>query len=153
MIDKSFFQGSMFSQQYWGNTLGVYLEALAIIVGVMVGFWVFRKVVVAKIHKLAQKTQTDIDDFLLELLKRLGPLTYFLIGLYLASQSLVLSLGISRILTIVFVIFITFKVVQIFHALVVFNPAVGQIGIRKNQLLTIQAADSGGLNPHMLHHP
>ncbi len=117
MIDEL---GSVLGQQYWGNTLGVYLEALAIMVGVMVALWVFRTVVVVRIHKLAERTRTDIDDFLVELLNRLGPLTYFLTGLYLASQSLVLSLGISRILTIVFVIFITFKAVQILQAVVVF---------------------------------
>ena len=94
MIDEL---GSILGRQYWGNTLGVYLEALAIVVGVIVALWIFRTVVVKRIHRLVQKTQTDIDDFLIELLDRLGPLTYFLIGLYLASQSLVLSPGISRI--------------------------------------------------------
>ena len=120
MIDETFLQGSILGQEYWGNTLGVYLEALAIVVGGMAVLWVFKTVVVNRIHKLAQRTPTDIDDFLIGLLIKIGPLVYFMIGLYLASQVLVLSPGISRILTIVFVIFLTVKAVQVLQETVMF---------------------------------
>ncbi len=120
MIDETFLQGSILGQEYWGNTLGAYLGALAVVVGGMVVFWAFKTVVVNRIHKLAQRTPTDIDDFLIGLLIKIGPLVYFMIGLYLASQLLVLSPGISRILTIVFVIFITVKAVQVLQETVMF---------------------------------
>lgn len=105
---------------YVGNTVEAYLQALATVLGIVLLFWIIQKVVVARLHRLAKKTENKLDDYLIELVKNLGTPVYVFIGVYVSSRSLVLSPSIDRILNVAFVIFLTFKSVQVLSHVAIF---------------------------------
>lgn len=96
-----------------GNTLRDYAIALGVFLAVILGVWIVKKVVVGRLRRLAARTSTDLDDFLVGLFRHVGPLVYVLLALFLATRSLHLSESIERILHIFFVIVLTFKAIQI----------------------------------------
>jgi small-conductance mechanosensitive channel len=105
---------------YLGNTVEAYLQALAMVLGIVLVLWIIEKVVVARLHRLAKKTENKLDDYLVELIKDLGTPVYAFIGIYVSSRSLVLSPSIDRILNAAFVIFLTVKSVQVLSHLAIF---------------------------------
>ncbi len=108
------------SASYFGNTVLNYLTALGTFVAALILLQVIKLVVINRLHALAKKTATDIDDFLIGLLRHLGPIVYVLVALYAATRSLALPAGIERALQIFFVVVITFKVVQILEEIFTF---------------------------------
>jgi len=101
------------AREYFSNSVQDYVTALSVFFGVIIALRLFKVVVIRRLHKLAEKTATDIDDFLIGLLRHMGPLVYFFVALYLATRSLVVTESVSKVLHIVFVGIITIKVIQL----------------------------------------
>jgi len=88
----------------YGNSIQTWLLTIlltALLYGV---FWIARRVLVKRACKLAEKTATDLDDFLCELLAELRQ--FFLLGLaiLLASRMLSLPDDVREVIRIVFVV-------------------------------------------------
>ncbi|MFC1645000.1 mechanosensitive ion channel family protein [Patescibacteria group bacterium] len=84
MIDYQTFLTSSFL----GNTGEDYLYALAILVGALIVFKVFQFIIIKKLEKAAKVTKTDVDDFIISLVKSIKPPFYFIISIYIALISL-----------------------------------------------------------------
>jgi len=69
---------------------GIIVEDLiisaAVFLAVMAGLRVFEKVVVLRLRKLSQRTKTDVDDLIIEIIDGVGWPAYFLIALVSALQ-------------------------------------------------------------------
>ncbi|MFQ5457713.1 MAG: mechanosensitive ion channel family protein [Myxococcota bacterium] len=115
---------------YLGNSLETYLHVLAMILGIAIVLLVIEKVLLVRLKALAGRTKNKFDDYLVELVGRLGIPTYAFIGLYIASRSLVLTPSIDRLLSITFVIFLTVKFIQIIQHAAIFliAQAYGRVG-------------------------
>ena len=111
---------NLLAREVFGNSVEAYLVSLAIFLGVVLGLRVIKSVVVKRLRELAKRTATDIDDFLIGLLRHIGPAVYFFLALYLATRSLVLPVGLQNILRILFVIVVTIKGVQILQEVATF---------------------------------
>lgn len=74
--------------RFLGNTGEDYLQALAILVGVLIVFKVFQFIVINKIEKAAKITRTDVDDFIISLVKNIKPPFYFILSIYISLLSL-----------------------------------------------------------------
>lgn len=109
------------SKEFLGNTLQTYLSALGIFLGALALLWLLKVTVVLRLRKWAKRTENQIDDFLINLLAHLGPIVYVLVALYVATQSLTLSAGVTRAVHFFFVVVITYKVVQILQAVAAFG--------------------------------
>ena len=76
---------------YYGNTV----EQWAIAVGlVILAFFVLRWLrdfFVSKLDKFVQKTTNDFDDFLVDLIRRIHPIVFISVSIYIASLELSLS--------------------------------------------------------------
>lgn len=104
------------SQAYFGNTLESYILSLAVFLGVLIGVRLVVTIVTRRLRTLAAKTTTDIDDFIVSLLAKIGPAVYFSVGLYIATRSLILPGSIETILRAFFIVILTVKVVQVLQA-------------------------------------
>ncbi len=76
----------------------------------LVGFFnIFARVVISRLKKVSKKTQTDVDDFVISLVKEIKPPFYFFLSLYVALQFLVLNRMIGRIVLGIFVVVVVIQ--------------------------------------------
>ena len=110
----------MLAPQFLGNTVQAYLIALAVFFGVIILIRIFKAVVVKRLHQLAKRTTTDIDDFLIRLLRHVDPIVYISMAFYIATRPLVLAEGLQQVLHAFFVIILTVKVIQLIQEAMMF---------------------------------
>jgi len=104
-----------------GNTIYDYGVALFTFAAVLAILFFFKRVVIVKLKKIARRTKTDFDDFLISLLGRIGKPVYLIFALYAASRQLSLSQAIDKFLTFLLVIVLTFKGIRILQACVAYG--------------------------------
>lgn len=102
-----------FEFDLWNNTGEQYFWALVIFVGLMIIFKIFTVIVNIKLRKASERTKTNIDDFLIELIKHVKPPFYFFVALYIAVQFLSLNDVVSKIIFGTFVIVLVIQVISI----------------------------------------
>jgi small-conductance mechanosensitive channel len=104
------------NQTYWGNTVQSYIIAVAIFIGVSVLIFIFRKVVLSRLRKWAESTETKLDDLLIRgLQKSIIPVLNILV-FYFAVKTLELHPKVERAVDVVSVILITFFIIRMITA-------------------------------------
>lgn len=76
------------STRLWRNSLLDWLLALGIAAAILLVLLLIRAVVVRRLGRIAERTDTDWDDFVVALAKRTSSLLVALVALYLGSRSL-----------------------------------------------------------------
>jgi len=107
-------------QNYFNNTVLAYVLALAgFLIGVVI-IKVFKRIVLKKLKKWAEKTETTLDDFLVRGIEKTAvPLLYFL-SFYIAVKSLSLDQKFERIFEIAAVIIFAFFMLRTITSVVIF---------------------------------
>ena len=77
---------TLFQLSFAGNTIGAYVNALLVFFLVYIVLLVFRKSVLKKLRGLAEKTKTDFDDLLIEIVFAVGTPFYLLLSAGIALQ-------------------------------------------------------------------
>jgi small-conductance mechanosensitive channel len=102
----------LLSQEYFGNSVLLYIIALGIFLFGIIIVTILKKVVLARLKKWANKTETSLDDFLIRgLEKSIIPVLY-LITFYIAVNTLTLHPKAERVVDVVSVILITFFIIR-----------------------------------------
>ncbi len=105
----------------FGRNLGKdFLWAIFIFVGLLGFFSIFFKVIIARFKKISQKTQNDVDDFVINLIKEIKPPFYFFLSLYIALQFLDLNQMIGKIVLDIFIIIVVVQGILISQKVVDF---------------------------------
>ena len=76
------------SYSIFDNTIQDYLIALAVLIVGSAILWIFKNIVLARIRKFAEKTETDYDDLLVDIIAGIGWPFYTYIALYFAIHFL-----------------------------------------------------------------
>lgn len=107
-------------QVYFDNTILAYVLALAgFVIGVVI-IKVFKLIVLKRLKKWAEKTETTLDDFLVSGIERtIIPLLYFL-SFYLAFKSLNLDQKFEKIFDIASVIIFAFFMLRTITSVVIY---------------------------------
>ncbi len=107
----------LLNESYWGNTVLQYLIAAAFFVGGIIIVTIFKKIILIRLKKWAEKTATTIDDFIIiGIRKAIVPILYFG-SLYLALRTLNLSAEVINIINIASVFVITFYAIRLITSL------------------------------------
>lgn len=101
------------AREFFGNTLEAYAVAGGVFGLTLVALWILQAVGINRLHAFARRTATDIDDFLIGLLRQITFPVQLLIALYLAARSLVLPTSIGKALQFFFVIVLSYKTIRI----------------------------------------
>ncbi len=102
----------LLNQTYFGNTIEAYLIALGILIGGIILIKIFKTIVLYRLKKWADKTETTLDNLLIKSVeKSLIPLLYFGV-FYAAITSLTFSERISKIIEIASLFITTFFIVR-----------------------------------------
>lgn len=98
---------------FLNNTVKEWILAVAIIVVCFIGIKILKTIVVRKLKKWSEKTETTLDDFIAETIeKSLVPILY--IGsIYIATKSLTLPAKIQQILHVAGLFVVTFFILRI----------------------------------------
>lgn len=75
-------------REYLGNTYERWLIAAVVLVVVFLGLGVVKRVIVARLSVLAARTETDLDDLVVDLVRRTKRFFLFVLALYIAHQML-----------------------------------------------------------------
>jgi len=101
------------SRTYYGNTVLMYLTALAIFAAGVIIIKIFQKIILIKLKKWSERTDTQIDDFLIKGLESsVLPLLFYGV-LYIAVTTLEISPKLLNILNIISTILITFFAIKL----------------------------------------
>jgi small-conductance mechanosensitive channel len=97
--------------ELWGNSGQQYATALAVFVGLMIVFKIFQMIILHKLKNLTERTDTDVDDFVIRLVKHIKPPFYFMVAFYLATQFLSLNEFLRKVVFGAFVIILVIQVI------------------------------------------
>ncbi len=116
MLDFLFTQ-SFWQNTYWQNTLQSYVEAAIILIMLIIIFKAIKSVALVRLHKLAKRTKTDVDDMLVDVFATVKPPFYAFIALYIAIRTLTFPDIVQQVVNailIIWAVFVAIKAVQIF---------------------------------------
>ncbi|MBN1384411.1 MAG: mechanosensitive ion channel family protein [Elusimicrobia bacterium] len=100
-------------RRYFGNTVQDYGIAVLIFIGITIGLYLFRTIIISRLKILAKKTSGDFDDFVVSLLEHIGPSVYLFISFYIATRALILNKAVDKVITFAFVLLVTVKVIKL----------------------------------------
>ncbi len=89
---------------FYGNTVGTWLLALLVAVGVMGVVKLLTSVILRRLSAYAKKTATDVDDFIADLIKRTKWLLLLLVSLYAATFIVELPQRVDTVLSTIAVV-------------------------------------------------
>ena len=101
------------SQVVWGNTLAAYLTAAGIFAAIWVGLRVFRAIILHRLRKLAETTETTLDDFLIGALERCIMPVLDIAAVYAALQSLALSERVGKAISVAWAVVLVVYVIRL----------------------------------------
>ena len=110
-----------FDQTLWGNTVERYLIAVGIFVGGIILIKIFKTIILHRLKKWAEKTETTLDDFLIKgIEKSIVPLLYYG-AFYAGITSLTLNAQARKIIEIVSLVLLTFFIVRFISSTLMFT--------------------------------
>lgn len=98
---------------YAQNTMGAYIAAILVFFALLIVFGLFQRYLIGVLTRIVEKTETDIDDTAVEIIKSLKPPFYSFLAFYGSTQILILSGFFEKTIT---VILITWVIYQVVHA-------------------------------------
>jgi small-conductance mechanosensitive channel len=108
-------------QTLWGNTVERYLIAVGIFVGGIILIKIFKTIILHRLKKWAEKTETTLDDFLIKgIEKSIVPLLYYG-AFYAGITSLTLNAQARKIIEIVSLVLLTFFIVRFISSTLMFT--------------------------------
>ncbi len=112
------------NQTYFGNTILIYITAIAVFIIGMIVINIFRKIILSRLKKWAEKTKTSIDDFLIRgIEKAVIPLLYYG-AFYLSAKTLAIPSKAEMLLNTISVILITFLALRVLTSFISYSLSV-----------------------------
>ena len=105
---------------FFGNSTLEYLIALGILAGTVVFFKILKTVVIVKMKAMARNTATDLDDFFVELIEKIGWWFYGGVGLYFALQFLTMPDVAGKPLNYLIIVVIVVQLVKIIERIITY---------------------------------
>ena len=104
--------------QFFGNTLQEYLTSAAVFVGVLLVLPIARAIILRRLKAFSERTASDLDDLLHDLLRRVvGPVVYLFSALYFSTLFLALPESLGLLVQSLLVIVLAIKVAQVLQGL------------------------------------
>lgn len=96
---------------YFDNSLLEYTKALGLFITLIIGFKIIQYILLNHLAKLAEKTKTDIDDTLIQIVKSLKPPFYWFLAFFVAVRFLVLNPVVIKVINGILVVWVVYQVI------------------------------------------
>jgi len=93
------------------NSVYKYIFSILLFFTLLKIIYYFKKNIIIKLEKISKKTETKLDDLLLQIIKKISWFEYQIIALYFSTRHLILNNFISNIIKYLLIITITYRVV------------------------------------------
>ncbi|PIR54855.1 mechanosensitive ion channel protein MscS [Candidatus Peregrinibacteria bacterium CG10_big_fil_rev_8_21_14_0_10_36_19] len=110
--------------QFGTNTVSTYLYALGVFFAILIGFKVFKSVLVGRLKKMASHTKNVFDDELLNIVEEIPGYLYFLVAVYFPLKYLDVGDFVAHWFRVLFVILFFYNLIKIAQNLVAFAMTV-----------------------------
>jgi len=117
------------NQELWGNTYQQYTYALLIFLGLLLLFYVFKRQVLHYFSKLAEKTESNLDDIITDVFASISGGFYMFVALFAAITPLNVSDSISKGLLVILIFWATYHIIG---AVEIIIRAFSERNLRKN---------------------
>jgi len=111
---------ALLSREAAGNSIQSWLSALFVFCGSLAALYLAKRLILSRLKMLAQKTETDLDDFLVGLVAKVRMPEYHLIAFYLATRGLRLAPGLDKTIRIAFLVALSYRAVTLLQESVVY---------------------------------
>lgn len=111
---------SSWNVEFLGNTALQYITSLVIIFAFVIAFKFFQIYVIARLQKISVKTNNDIDDTLIAVIKNIKPVFYNVIGLYLGLKYLDLNQTLEAFVYGILLIVVAYQIVIIIQNIITY---------------------------------
>lgn len=98
---------------FFDNTVRQYLIALGILLGTVILIKIFKTYILGKLKKIAQKTETMLDDIIVESLDRISLKFYIIVALYVTTFFLVIPPVLCNLIYAVMIMAIVYYLVRV----------------------------------------
>lgn len=98
--------------------VGPWLVALLVFVVLTTLFWILRTVILEKAKALSSKTNTDIDDVVVDVVCSIKAWVYTIVSFYIAIQFLSLPTWLDNTLTAIFLFAVVWQLIEVILSLV-----------------------------------
>jgi len=103
-----------------GNTLGRYLISTVLLLILLFALRIIKSILLVKVKKITEKTVTKLDDMIISFIdEKLFPLLYYG-ALYISLIQLNLSVGVSKIITSIGIMFLAIQVTRTLLSILLF---------------------------------
>ena len=104
---------------FFGNTLAAYLGAVIFFAGAFLVLYLVNQFILTRMKRFAEKTETRLDDFFIEIFKKMILPLLYVGAVYFALQQLVLSASVARAVTVIAIAAVVFQVTRLITVLLV----------------------------------
>jgi len=111
------FQGIL-AYQVLDNTVFQYLIAIAVFLALFFVLKIFKSIIILRLKRLSEKTKTDIDDLLIEIVFSIRQFFYLFISFYIAVRFLNCSELFLRIINYLFFFIIAYYIVKAIESVI-----------------------------------
>jgi small-conductance mechanosensitive channel len=102
----------LLNRTYWGNTLSGYLVSAAIFAAGIIIITILRKIVLKRLSKWSESTETKLDDFIIKGIEKAVIPVLYLAALKLALEPLKIDPSVQKVISVIFVIIVTFLIIK-----------------------------------------
>ncbi len=127
---------------FFGNTVRDYITSGIILVASFAVLAIFKKILVGHMKKLAEKTVTDFDDFLVTVVEKIGWPFYVTLSIYLATRTITIASYLEHALHYLILIIVTYYIAKAAGQLIVY--AMGKVAEHRSR--RIENYDSGPIS-------
>ena len=107
-------------REYFNNTVYAYLTSLGLFVGAYILIRIFKSVILRRMRRIAEKTSTEIDDFLIDsFTSKFLPILYFL-AFYISIGKLDFNESVQGWIKTIVVIAVVFMGVRFMATLIIY---------------------------------
>lgn len=109
---------SMLETVIYQNTIRDYLLAIFILLGITEALLILKRFLISQLGKIAAKTVNDFDDFVVNLIKQIGPPVFVITAVYISSLTLTLPSSLEKFIRYALIVVVTFRVISILQEIV-----------------------------------
>lgn len=117
MLDN-LFSGEQWQTSFWSNTYQQYLMAFIAFIVLLIIFKIFQQIIIARLKKLAEKTETDIDDAAIKVVRSIKPPFYFYLAFWIALNFLAVHEIVQKVINAALIILVTYQVITAVQVLI-----------------------------------
>jgi len=111
---------TLLRSEFLGNEASQYLFSLLVFLLALASLYVLRTIIFAKLKKLAESTETDLDDLAIDLIQRIKAPEYQLLAFYAATRNLLRTPFFDGSLRAVILLVFTYRAVTLLQKLLAY---------------------------------